>query len=67
MFACYAKKTEDREEIVKAAVLSARKRKRNDDNTVSSTTEKNAKVAIGDTGIEEENRIWEVDSENKDF
>jgi hypothetical protein len=40
---CYAKKTEEGEKIVKVAVSSARKRQRNNDNTVSPTKEKRPK------------------------
>jgi hypothetical protein len=64
---CYAKKTEGGEEIIKAAVSSARKRKRSDDDTVSFTKEEKDKVGIVVTNAKEENRIWEVESENEDF
>jgi hypothetical protein len=51
---CYAKQNEEGEEIVKAAVSSARKRKRSDDVTGSSATEKKTKVAAVATDAKKE-------------
>jgi hypothetical protein len=53
----YAKETEEREEVVKPGVSSARTRKRSDNDSVSSTTEKKAKVAAVVTDTKEDKRI----------
>jgi hypothetical protein len=64
---CYAKKPENGDDIVKAALSSARKRKTSDNDTVSSTTVKKAKVGAVVTDAKEETRIWELESKNEDF
>jgi hypothetical protein len=67
MLDCYAKKTEEGEEIIKAPVLLARKRRRSYNDNVLSTRETEAKVAAVMTNAKEEKRFWMVESENEDF
>jgi hypothetical protein len=49
------------------AVSLAKKRKRSNNDTVSSTTEKTAKLATVVTDTKEKKRIWEVETKNEDF
>jgi hypothetical protein len=53
-------------EVTKSTVLATRKRMRDDDEE-SSITEKRPKVATIETGVQEERRIWENESEEEDF
>jgi hypothetical protein len=66
---CYEKNIENGEEIVKEMVSASTKRKRNDDDNSSPTTDKKAKIAaIWEHFAAEENRIWEIKSdEEEDF
>jgi hypothetical protein len=63
---CYAKKTEEGVEVTKSTISATRKRKRDDDEE-SSIMEKRPKVATIETGVQEERRIWENESEEEDF
>jgi hypothetical protein len=63
-FECYAHRTPDGEEIVKASVSSVKKRKRDD--SIPLVVEKKAKVVATVSGAPEAKRIWEINFEKKE-
>jgi hypothetical protein len=66
---CYAKKTENGEEIVKPTVSAAKKWKRDDNDNSSPTTAKKPKIAATCKHFAAQGkRIWEINShEEEDF
>jgi hypothetical protein len=67
MLECYAKKTEEGEEIVKGLYHQPEKERGATMTLSRLLQEKKAKVATVVTDAKEEKRIWEVESENEDF